>query len=41
MERGTERRADGGTDIEMEIVTFATLKTLVKMKIFHFLINHA
>jgi hypothetical protein len=41
MERGTERRADGGTDIEMQTVTFATLQTLVNMKIFQFLINHA
>jgi len=41
MEGGKERKADGWTDMEMQTVTFATLQTLLKLRIFQFLMNYA
>jgi hypothetical protein len=40
MEGGIERKADGWRDMELQTVTSATLKTLLKIQIFLFLLNY-
>ena len=41
MEGGTERKADGWTDMEMQKATLVNLQTLLKYLIFKLLINYA